>query len=101
MSSNYDNPDDQTGPAVWADESTPTPPAMRTFKVVLDPMIPDQYVDAHSITCEGDAVKFYTYRVDWVEGVPMLVAFCTRVLRPYLDVEDVTVLMATTSKSMN
>jgi hypothetical protein len=99
--SDFDNDNGQNGPAVWADESTPTPPAMRTFKVVLDPMIPDQYVDAHSITCDGDAVKFYTYRVDRVEGVPMLLAFCTRVLRPYLDIEDISQQLAATSDKMN
>lgn len=103
--STEDENNDQDGPAVWADAPQPIPPPMRTFKVVaerwVEPTmtIPDAaiYVDAHSVTCEGDTATFYVYRP---EGV-MLVAYAIRVLRPYLDIEDVSAQMATTSKTMN
>lgn len=94
-----------SGPSVWADAPIPVPPPMRMFRVAMDSWDNDVqrvfYIDAHSVTCEGDAAKFYTYRADWVEGQSVLVAYCTRMLRPYLDVDEVTATMAATSSKMN
>lgn len=95
-----DENNNQDGPSVWADAPQPVPPPMRTFKVILDGR-PDVFVDAHSVTCKGKVAKFYTYRAQAVENVPILMAFCTRVLRPYLDLEDVSCQLAATSKAMN
>lgn len=107
--SDYD--DEQAGPAVWGDAPQPIAPPLRTFKVILDMLgrADDEvgwadapaYIDAHSVTCEGDVAKFYTYRPQVIENVPVLVAFCLRVLRPYLDIEDVSEQLAQTSTSMN
>ena len=94
----------QDGPAVWADAPEVVAPPMRTFRVVMDACIygsHDLYVDAHSVTCEGDAAKFYAYKADRVENVPVLVAYCTRVLRPYLDIEDISSQLAATSTTLN
>ena len=99
-----ENDNGQNGPAVWADAPEVVAPPMRTFRVVMDACIygsHDVYVDAHSVTCEGDAAKFYTYKGDRVEGTLVLVAYCTRVLRPYLDIEDITGVMAATSTKLN
>jgi hypothetical protein len=94
--------------AVWADEAELTLklPPMRTFRVIISTPSPygdryTLYVDAHSVTCEGDAAKFYVYRVDSVSGTPVLAAYSTRTLRPYLDVEDVTAEVAATGKLLN
>lgn len=100
-----DENNDQDGPAVWADAPQPVPPAMRTFKVVVERIYLEDketyYVDAHSVTCDGDAAHFYVYRTTQTAQGPGLVAYASRVVRPYLDVEDVSAVMATTSKTMN
>jgi hypothetical protein len=73
----------------------PRVPAMRTFMVTV---VTDAacninetlYVDAHSVSCEGDSVQFHVIRVEWVGEVQKLVAYTNRILRPYLDIEDIT-----------
>lgn len=106
---NY-NEDEQTGPAVWADAPGPVVPAMRTFRVIVEYHTPDYrankenrvvYIDAHSVSCEGESAHFYVYRITQTAEGPALAAYALRMLRPYLDVEDITQQIATGSKTMN
>lgn len=72
--------------------SNPSVP-LRTFRIALA-WDQDVYVTAHSFTCDGDVVKFYTYKSEVVDaGAPVLVAYNTRSLRDWLDVQDVTAEM--------
>lgn len=63
-----------------------TLPSMRTFRVIVDGDLEPIFVDAHSVTCKSDAAHFYV----WRNEMGIMLAFVTRVLRPYLEVEDVT-----------
>lgn len=97
--------DEQTGPAIWADDPTPVAPPLRTFRVVVEDsyggVSDDIYIHAHSVTCLDDAAHFYVYRpTQTAEGV-MLAAYAVRTLRPYLDVEDISDVLATTSNKLN
>jgi hypothetical protein len=69
-------------------------PPMRTFRVLLEGYPqerPAVFVEAHSVTCDGDAAKFFVYRQTTHQGEQVLAAYSNRTLRPYLDVQDVTV----------
>lgn len=98
-----DHESEQDGPSVWGDEVELAPPAMRTFKVILDPntALCAMYIEAHSVTCIGDAAHFYVYRPSQLPEGKVLAAFMVRTLRPYLDIEDITAVLATTSGKMN
>jgi hypothetical protein len=70
----------------------PRVPPMRTFRITV--LIAGEretvFIDAHSVTCDDDAAKFFVYRPQVVNGETVLAAYSNRTLRPYLDVEDVT-----------
>lgn len=77
-------------------------PALRTFRVRMeDDYTEDVYVDAHSVSCEGDAAHFYVYKITQLPEGPAVAATAVRLLRPYRDVEDVTGQLTTMSLTKN
>jgi hypothetical protein len=91
----------------WDDEAAtdfPSLPRLRTFRVLTED-VPGRenplYVQAHSVTCLDDAAHFYIYHsVDTPEG-KVLAAYATRMLRPYLDVQDISGEVVVSAGAMN
>jgi hypothetical protein len=80
----------------------PRVPSIRIFRVRMEgypETSQELFVYAHSVTCDGDAAKFFVYRQQMHQGEMALAAYSNRTLRPYIDIEDVTEHVAITSST--